>query len=466
MRIIEGNRAMLRERNEQVNLFETLLPFSTTELDPELQKISDFLDAHPEILNCFTEQAITRSENSKTLGRPSESLESVFRMLILRRRHSLGFRETTKIVSDSFSLRHFTRIYYESVPTYSTLCRYDNLLSDDVLKEINEHIVQGARAQKITRGTKMRVDSTAVEADIHYPTDSSLLNDCIKVVSRLGKQCRKLGIAAGEKTRDFTRSAKKHVLNIVKYSRKRSEEGKQEFTETYRKLIQIAKRTRSNAASLIESVSDHSNTKAKHIKKQLEQAIPATEQVIKQTERRILHDEKLSSAEKILSIHQPDTYTIRKGKRGKPNEFGKVLEIQQSDGKIITHWAIHESNVSDTERFVPAVKKHIKTFGKPPNCASGDRGYSSADNENDAQELGVKRVSLPKRGKKSKERTQHEKQRWFKAGQRFRAGIEGTISVLKRRYGLRRCLNRGNNAFGRWCGLSIVAYNLTTIAKC
>jgi IS5 family transposase len=339
------------------------------------------------------------------------------------------------------------------------------LLSDDVLEKINEYIVQGAKALKVTRGTKMRVDSTAVEADIHYPTDSTLLNDCIKVVSRFGKQCRKLGFAAGEKTRDFTRSAKKHVLNIVKYSPKRSEEGKQKFTETYRKLIQIAKRTRSNAAALIESITDHSNIKAKHIKKQLEQIIPITEQVIKQTERRIFHDEKLSSHEKILSIHQPDTYIIRKGKRGKPNEFGKRLEIQQSDGKIITHWTIHDSNVSDTERFIPAIKKHIKTFGKPPNLGSGDRGYSSTDNEKDTQELGVKRVSLPKRGKKSKERAKYEKQRWFKAGQRFRAGIEGTISVLKRRHGLRRCLNRGNNAFGRWCGLAIITYNLVTIAK-
>lgn len=456
---------MLRERNEQVNIFETLLPFCTSELDPELQKISDFLDANPEILNCFAEQAIGRSENSKTLGRPSEALESVFRMLILRRRLSLGFRETTKIVNDSLALRHFTRTYYETVPTYSTLCRYDNLLSDKVLKEINEHVVQGAIAKKLTRGSKLRVDSTAVEADIHYPTDSNHLNDCIKVISRLGRQCRELGLATGEKTRDFTRSAKKHVLNIVKYSRKRSEEGKQEFTNTYRKLIQIAKRCKSNAVALIKSIPEQSSTKAKHIKNKLEQVIPTTEQVIKQTECRVLKNEHLSSDEKILSIHQPDTYTIRKGKRGKPNEFGKALEIQQTDGKIITHWTIHESNVSDTERFVPAIKKHIETFGKAPHLATGDRGFSSADNERDAQGLGVKRVSLPKRGKKSKERAKYEKQRWFKAGQRFRAGIEGTISVLKRRYGLRRCLNRGHNAFGRWCGLAIIAYNLVTIAK-
>lgn len=455
---------MLRERYEQAHIFETLLPFDLIELDPELQSINAFLDAHPQVVSCFKEQALARSENSKTRGRQSEPLEAVFRMLILRRRHSLGFRETSKSVSDSLTLRYFTRIYYESVPHYSTLCRYDHLLTDDVLKKMNEFIVQGAINKKVTRGKKMRVDSTAVEADVHYPTDSGLLNDCIKVVSRLAKQCRELGLAAGEKTRDFTRSAKKQVLHIIKYARKRSEEGKTEFSNTYSKLIGIAGRCKSNAARLVESIPEQVVGKAASIRKKLEQMIPVVEQVIEQTTRRVLKGEKLSSDEKMLSIFQADIYTIRKGKRGKPNEFGKVLEIQQSDGKIITHWTNHDSNVSDTEGFIPAVERHIETFGKPPHLAAGDRGYSSEDNENKAQALGVKHVCLPKRGKKSKERSEYEKQRWFKAGHRFRAGIEGTISVLKRRYGLNRCRNRGNNAFERWNGLAIIAYNLVTIA--
>ena len=211
---------MLRERYEQANIFETLLPFDMIEPDPELQHINDFLDTHSQVFNCFKEQALARSENSKTRGRPSEFLEAVFRMLILCRRHTLGFREISTMVNDSLTLRYFTRIYYESVPTYSTLCRYDNLLADDVLKQINEHIVKGAKDKKVTRGTKMRVDSTAVEADVHYPTDSGLLNDCIKVVSRLAGQCRKLGsLAAGEKTRNFSRSAKRQVLHIVQQIR-------------------------------------------------------------------------------------------------------------------------------------------------------------------------------------------------------------------------------------------------------
>lgn len=189
------------------------------------------------------------------------------------------------------------------------------------------------------------------------------------------------------------------------------------------------------------------------------------EQAIDQARRRALNDEKLPSDEKPLSLFQPDAYVICKGKPSKPAEFGKLVEIQQSDGKIITNWAIHLSNVSDAERFVPAVEQHIQSFGRPPNLATGDRGYSSETNESRASELGVKRVCLPKRGRKSKERSIYEKQRWFRAGQRFRAGIEGTISVLKRRHGFDRCRNRGDNAYERWVGLGVIAYNLPVIAN-
>lgn len=456
---------MLRQKNEQLALFETLFPLSMVELNSELQGISDFLDEFPDILIEFTEQVLLRSENSRTLGRPSEPVEAILRMLILRRLQKLPFRVTSDMVKDSLVLRKFTRIYYESVPDYSTLCKYDNLLSDDVLKKINDNIVKGAKAKKITRGTKMRVDSTAVEADIHYPTDSHLLYDSVKVLSRAAKKCRELGVSGGELVRDFTRSAKKRVLHVVKYAKARSDEGQAQFKNTYKELITITKRCLSNAQKLVHKISDQATEKAAYIKQELQHYVPLVEQAIDQTRRRVFQNETLANNEKILSLFQPDVYTVRKGKRGKPNEFGKVLEVQQSDGKIITHWNIHDSNIPDSDRFVPAVENHIQTFGKPPNLTAGDRGYASAENERLTTELGVKRVCLPKRGKKSKERAAYEKQRWFKAGHRFRAGIEGTISVLKRKHGFSRCLNRGNNAFDRWIGWGIIAYNLAVIAN-
>jgi IS5 family transposase len=454
---------MLRERIEQIHMFEALLPFQIGDTSPELKAVSDFLDAHPQILSEFTAAMVKRSTHSKTLGRPSESAEAVLRMLILRRMHKLTFRMTHDLTTDSFVLRKFTRVYYESVPTYSTLCKYDNLLSDDVLKRINQHIIRGAEEFKVTCGAKMRVDGTVVEADIHYPTDSGLLYDSVNVLSRAARKCRDLGLAAGEATRDFTRSAKRQLLNIVKYAKKRSDEGQAEFKQTYEKMIAIAKRCVSNAKKLVAGISEEAVGQAARVRRQMQQIVPLVEKVIDQATRRVLFDEKLANDEKILSLFQPDAYVIRKGKRAKPAEFGKLVEIQQVDGKLISNWEIHDSNVSDADRFIPAVEQHIQTFGKPPNLAAGDRGYSSEANEIMAAELGVKRVCLPKRGKKSKERAAYEKQRWFRSGHRFRAGIEGTISVLKRRHGLDRCRNHGDNAYDRWVGLGVIAYNLMTI---
>lgn len=457
---------MLRQQNEQHHLFEALLPFDLIDTDRELEIISDFLDENPAILEEFTKQLKLRSENSKTLGRPSEPAEAILRMLIYRRTYSLSFRATSRTVNDSLVLRKFTRIYYESVPNYSTLARYDNLLSEETLKRMNEHIVHGAQKCKITKGRKMRQDTTAVEANIHYPTDSHLLYDCVRVLSRTAQQCKKIGLATGEKTRNFTRSAKKQLLKVVKYARARNEDGQAQFKKTYKNMINITKRCLSYARHLTETAAQYVSDKTvQKVYEQLKHYIPLTEQVIDQTQRRIFKNESVPNNEKIISIFQPGVYTIRKGKRAKPNEFGKLLELQQSDGKIITHWKTHSSNVSDSSQFESAIKRHIETFGKPPYLAAGDRGFSSPENEIIAKELGIKRVCLPKKGKKSKKRTSYEKQPWFKAGQRFRAGIEGTISVLKRRHGFDRCMNTGDFAFDRWVGLGIIAYNLMIISK-
>ena len=456
---------MIREKHIQMNIFETLLPFQIIECDPELEKIDRILDENPIFLNEFIALMATRAENSKTKGRGTEPAEAILRMILLRRTYNFALRETIKQVNDSFMLRKFTRIYYESVPSYPTLCRYDNLVDEAFLKRLNDAIVGIAKDKKITKGRKMRTDTTVVEADVHYPTDSRLLFDGVKVLSRGAKKCRDLGAVAGETVRDFTRSAKKQLLTIVKYAAARSDEGQERFKKTYKKLTQITKRTLCNAQKQIDALASRVELEAIALKSELEHFVPIIQKVVEQTERRLFKGENVPNDEKVFSIFQPDIYCIRKGKSGKPNEFGKKVRFDQSDGKIITEWKIYDNNVSDSETFIPAIEHHIKQFGKAPYLAAGDRGCYSTKNESRAEGLGVKHVSLPKRGKKSKKRSEHEKQRWFKAGQRFRAGSEGTISVLKRRHGLNRCLNRGYNAFERWIGWAVIGANLLTIAE-
>ena len=456
---------MIREKNTQMNIYDALYPLELVELNPELEKIDQVLDNDPSFLREFIALMASRAEHSKNLGRGTHSAEAILRMLLLRRTYKWPLRDTVSTVNDSLSLRKFTKIYYETVPNYSTLCRYDNLVTEDFLKRLNDAVVDIAKERKVTKGRKMRTDTTVVESNTHHPSDSRQLYDGVKVLARLSKKCREIGIVSGEKVRDFSRGAKKQLLKIVKYAKARSEEGISQFTNTYKKLVDITKRSLHNARKQLVILAEITDKKALRIRTEIEKYIPLIEKVIDQTERRVFKGETVTNDEKVLSIFQPDIYCIRKGKSGKPNEFGKKISIHQSDGKIITGWEIHNKNISDDETFIPAIKQHIKQFGKTPYLAAGDRGCYSKDNERQAEELGVKRVSLPKRGKKSRKRAGHEKQRWFKAGQRFRAGSEGTISVLKRRHGLNRCLNTGNNAYERWIGWAIISANLLTIAR-
>lgn len=456
---------MIREKYTQMHLYDTLYPIELVELDAELGKIDQILDENPIFLEEFKELMKTRATYSKTRGRGSEPAEVILRMLLLRRTYNWSFRDAIKFVNDSLSLRKFTRLYYEDAPYYSTLCRYDHLVTDDFLQRLNDAVVGIAKERKVTRGRKMRTDTTVVESDTHYPSDSRQLYDGVQVLARISRKCRQLGVAAGEAVRDFSRSAKKQLLTVVKYARSRSEEGQKQFVKTYQKLVKISNRALHCARAQVDLLSEQMNKKAAKVKKSLEEVIPLIEKVIEQTERRVFNGEKVPTDEKVLSLFQPHIYCIRKGKSGKPNEFGKKVRFDQSDGKIISGWKIYDRNVSDTETFIPAVKQHIKQFGRAPYLAAGDRGCYSDDNEHEAEGLGVKRISLPKRGYKCEKRKVYEKQRWFKAGQRFRAGSEGTISVLKRRHGLNRCLNRGDNAFDRWIGWAVISYNLITVAK-
>jgi len=462
---------MTKPQNLQADIFESLLPFADIDIEPKLKKIDQALEDDPAILRELYDIISKRHKYSKTLGRHSTAVETVLRMLIIRHYFDWSLRDTEQFVKDSFSLRYFARVYFEKVPNYTVLSRYENLIPDATLKKINKKIVKIAQDRKITKGRKLRVDTTVVETNIHYPTDSSLLSNGVGVLARLVSQVKQAGIATGELVRDFRRSTKRRLLNIIKFSRSNSQTAQQSFKKSYRQLIAITKQAVNNARTLKRTVVNRArrlgfeaSLVALHVKEQLDHYLPLIEKVIYQSERRIFQGQSVANDEKIFSLFEPHSYLIRKGKRHKPNEFGQLVKIQEADGGIISDYERFNTYVADPDLFIPAVDRHIETFGRPPHLAAGDRGFHSAANEQLAYEKGVKRVCLPQKGKKSKERQQLEKSRWFKAGQRFRAGSEGRISVLKRVHGLDRCLNKGQEGFDQWIGWGVIAANLKVIA--
>jgi IS5 family transposase len=209
--------------------------------------------------------------------------------------------------------------------------------------------------------------------------------------------------------------------------------------------------------------SDTTAHRLRHARQQVRQMCPLVERVLAQTRARLFGGDT-HVPDKVLSVFEPHTEAIRKGKIAKPTEFGKLVTIQEAEHQIVTAFEVHAERPADVHLWTPALDRHQQIFGRAPDLATGDKGFSSATNERAAHDRGVRRVVLPARGRKSPARRAHERQRWFRRGQRWRTGCEGRISVLKRRHGLRRCRYRGHHGIYRWVGLGVIADNLINMA--
>jgi len=199
-------------------------------------------------------------------------------------------------------------------------------------------------------------------------------------------------------------------------------------------------------------------------KRQLDEMIPRVQQVIRQTRQRVLGGDTRAEG-KIVSVFEPQTEVIRKGKAGKPTEFGKLVKIQEAENQIITHYEVFEERPSDSALLTPSIERHIEQFGHAPEMAAADTGFFSAANETKAEQLGVKWVAVPSQSTKSPQRKQRQKKRWFKKAQKWRTGCEGRISVLKRRHGVNRSRYKGTDGMRRFVGLSVIADNLINIGR-
>lgn len=196
----------------------------------------------------------------------------------------------------------------------------------------------------------------------------------------------------------------------------------------------------------------------------LDQMLPLVRQVMRQTRARIFHGDTRTEG-KIVSVFEPTTEVIRKGKTGKPTEFGKLVKLQEAENQIIVDYEVYAQRPSDTELLIPALEAHEAKLGRVPRLLAADAGFYSSKNETAAKAKGVKRVCIPNRSTKSADRRREQKKRWFRTGQRWRTGCEGRISVSKRRHGLNRCRYRGDDGMRRWVGLGVIADNLLNIGR-
>jgi IS5 family transposase len=424
------------------------------------------------LLTLIQQEMAKRLKKSKTRGRPGTTAEVVLRMLLLKHVRDFSFQELTREVRANLVYREFTRIGGGKVPDDKTMGRLARQLGPAAVKQVHQRMVGIAQEEKIVQGRKMRVDTTVVETNIHYPTDSSLLGDGVRVLIRGMKKVEEIAGKAGATLRDRSRSVKLRVLEIARAARSKGEQSQNKLQQAYQKLLAAtsrvvgqAKRFAEDIASGVKSSADIMRQAAlEGLRAELDTMAGRVQQVMRQTKARVL-DGNTHYEGKLFSVFETSTEAIRKGKAGKPTEFGKMVKIQEAENQIVIDFEVYEKRPDDRALLVPAIEVHEQQLGQTPRLLATDAGFHSAKNEAAAQEKGVERVCIPNRSTKSAERKREQKKRWFRNGQKWRTGCEGRISVLKRRHGLNRSRYKGDDGVKRWVGLGVIADNLINIGR-
>lgn len=439
--------------------------------EPWMRHADQILDDE-KLLNLVYEALVRRHPKSRTRGRLGAPAEIVLRMLLLKHIRNWSFDVVEREVRPNLLYREFTRVYAGKVPDSKALGRQAMALGPEVIEQIHQRVVEMAVENKVVQGRKMRVDTTVVETNIHYPTDSSLLGDGNRVLTRLMKKVTTLAGAVGTKMRDRSRSVKLRVLDIARAARSKAPQSQEKLKLAYRKLLESTGRVVGQARRFSQEIADGVKRAAgcmqqaalEGLRQEIDAMLPRVKQVIQQTKARVFKGDTHAEG-KLFSIFEESTEVIRKGKAGKPNEFGKMVKVQEAENQIVTHFEVYEQRPADSDLLIPSINMHEQRTGRIPDLAAGDAGFYSAKHVAEAQQRGVKRVSVPSRSTKSAALRREQKKRWFKKGQKWRTGCEGRISVLKRRHGLNRCRYKGIRGMKRWAGFGVIADNLINIGK-
>jgi IS5 family transposase len=425
------------------------------------EAIGQVLEANPRIVDIAHKDFIRVLSTSKN-GRGGYTSEQMLRSIIVMFTEAKDYRDTVISVENSEFLRSFIKLGNKEMMDYTFLCKAFTALTEETWGAINGALCGYAKKEeKITSG-KLRLDTTAYEANIHYPTDSSLLWDSYRTLARLMKEAAEELKGCGFVHRFHTKKVKKLALYITRNSDKKDKGVQRKIKSTYRKLIDRVKWIVSvgKAAERLLSLRKESKTAAAEIKRYL----PTAEKITSQADRRVIKGEQVPSSEKVFSLFEDHTELIKRGKAGKPIEFGHKVLLVETGEKFIIHYETMPKQRADKDLIEESLKAHGKVFGCSPDVVAGDKGFYESREQIKALCQKVATVSICKKGRRTVEEDRRESTEEFKAGQRFRAGIEGTISALKRAYKLGRCLFKGFKNFASSVGCAVFCRNLVTLA--
>jgi len=457
---------MLRLTTPQHDFWDQLLPAEARLMSPALQVVDAILD-DDRFLAPF------RTHFRSRRGRRTIPMETYLRLLYLKKKYELGYESLVAEVTDSVSWRRFCRISLGgTVPNASTLIKLTNGPCQGVSEEIHDALVKELVERKLLRARKLRVDTTVVEANIHYPTDVDLLADGVRVITRTIRQLGHVGVEAVGKFRDVTRSVGHRLVRLAK-GLKRGEDQKQatraemtaEVLQITQKMVKRAEAVREQVARVIAEQGEKVRPMVKRRLEQLATWLERTKRVIEQTQEVLGGNVHVKN--RLVSLFDPDARPIKKGrlKVAGGTEFGYKVSVADEERGFVTDYEVTTGNPEDSTLLMPAVKRHIDRVGKTPQRIAVDRGMASAKADTALKDLGVKYRCLPKTGKRTEAERAKEHSGWFRRLHAFRAGGEARISLLKRKYGWRRSRVRGIDRVKSWVGWGVVAHNLDKYAR-
>src|ERR1700758_2035258 len=469
---IDGVRGvdMIEMRRAQLSFGDGLIAEEVSDLREDWMRHADRVLADEQIVAAVYEALAKR--HAKSRGRRGIPAETVLRLLILKHIRNLSYEVLEREVRANLVYRDFARVGGGKMPDAKTMGRWGLAVGPQVLRQIHDRIVKIARDKSVVTGRRMRVDTTVVESNIHYPTDSTLLGDGVRVLTRTMRKITDIVGMAGTKLRNRSRSVKLRVLEIMRITRAKGSLNRERLQQRYRRLLDTTSRVVGQAKRFSEEISDGIKRCAdvfqqialEGLRAQVDQMVSLVRQVMQQTRARVFRGDTRFEG-KIVSVFEPSAEVIRKGKSGKPNEFGKIVKLQEAENQIIVDYEVYARRPHDSDLLIPAIAAHQAKLGRAPWLVAADAAFYSGRNEAAAKAMGVKRVCIPNRASKSPERKREQKKRWFRNGQKWRTGCEGRISVVKRRHGLDRCRYKSEVGMQRWVGLGVISDNLVNIGR-
>ena len=449
----------------------------TNEYYAKYEEISRILDDNPKVLDRVHKDLKEPLKYAAVENRDGAvfkyTSDTVLRMLVCQIVEGASLREIVIRIDDGNHLRWFVRIYNGPMMDFTTLDKLKNSIRSKTWKRLNEVLSRYAVEAGIISGQRLRLDTTAVESNIHWPTDSSLLWDTYRVLARLIEQARELNPPAVGARRLLKKKVKKLVTKISRQAAKKP--GAESLKPLYKAVIRLVEGICEWSVlvgeQLERGIKKHrfdpvAEARARCIVEQMTHYRDLGKRVIEQATRRVLNSAAVPNDDKIFSIFEPHTELLKRGQAGQPIEFGHLIQIQQGPEKFITDYEVFKKKPIEYELLEPAIENHKSLFGEYPDTLAADKGYWENQTVTKKLSKKVEMVSIAKQGRRTDAQTARETDPAFRHAQRFRAGVEGSISYLKRILGLFRCYNKGWEHYACTVGTTVFAHNLLILARC